>query len=98
MTMLYIRDETYRRLAERAAAENATVEEYIETLLERDSTPRRDHPLTPAERRQALDKLIATIEEEAESYPPGFVADDSRESIYEGRGEQDSNWLRETLT
>ena len=91
MTLLQIKDETYRRLAERAAAENATVEEYIDVLVDRmtQGSPPQDEKRepTPAERKKALDELLARAEERAERYPPGFEADDSRESIYEGCGE-----------
>ena len=53
-----------------------------------------DFPLTdhiPGLRRYARaltgDAWMADVQKRAHRYPPGFVLDDSRESIYEGRGE-----------
>jgi hypothetical protein len=38
-------------------------------------------------RRKAFNEWMALARQRANRYPPGFVADDSRESIYAGRGE-----------
>jgi hypothetical protein len=42
---------------------------------------------TAAEREKALAEWMAQVHQRAGRYPVGFVADDSRESIYRGRGE-----------
>lgn len=34
-----------------------------------------------------FDAYLEEVKKQANDYPPGFVADDSRESIYEGCGE-----------
>ena len=38
-------------------------------------------------RRIALNEWMTLVRQRADRYPPGFVADDSRESIYGGRRE-----------
>jgi hypothetical protein len=42
---------------------------------------------TPDEWAQLFDAWMREVAARAGMYPPGFVVDDSRESIYEGRGE-----------
>ncbi len=90
MATLHIKDETYDRLARQAAARNTTVEELVQPVLERVAeavSPDLTRLPTSAEREKALDEWIALVQKRASRYPPGFVADDSRESIYEGRGD-----------
>ncbi len=37
--------------------------------------------------KKAFDAWMADVEARTHRYPPGFILDDSRESIYEGCGE-----------
>ena len=83
MATLNIKTDTYERLALKAAARNTTVDSLVEPVLEQlaESEPSAD------ERRQAFDEWMALVHKRAARYPEGFIVDDSRESIYEGRGE-----------
>jgi hypothetical protein len=89
---LNIKDDTYEKLARKAVAQNTTVEDFIEPLLDRlaETEPAAVvHPplATAAQRERAFAEWMAQVQERASRYPAGFVVDDSRESIYEGRGE-----------
>jgi hypothetical protein len=70
------------RAAERGKDEAAVVSELIEQAAE---TGRASKSLE----QQAAEfaSWMADVEQRAAKYPPGFVADDSRESIYKGRGQ-----------
>ena len=89
MALLNIHDETYAELCAQAAVCQLSVEQYVLPLLAQ-AKPEAQLPLTGA----AWDAAMAELEREARSrsdrYPPGFVVDDSRETIYfggpEGRG------------
>ena len=83
MPQFTIPEETFSRLAERAAALNLTVEQLVLPVLDQVA------PRTPSadERKRAFEELTRFIRSRADRYPPGHVLDDSRESIYEGRGE-----------
>jgi hypothetical protein len=91
MATLHVNDETYNRLARQAAVQNTTVEGLVQPMLERaaEGAPRDEtRSPTTAEREKALDEWMALVQQRANRYAPGFVVDDSRESIYEGRGER----------
>ncbi len=51
----------------------------------------RRQPAPPRESsedwKKSFDNYVREVASRADAYPPGFAADDSRESIYEGRGE-----------
>ena len=89
MPLLNIPDETYAELCAQAAVCHLSVEEYVLPLLAQ-AKLKAQLPLAGA----AWDAAMAELEREARSrsdrYPPGFVVDDSRETIYfggpEGRG------------
>ena len=91
MATLNIDDDTYQRLARQAAAQHTSVEEFVGPALEKlaQTAPgQAEAPEpAPAKREKALNALLARAQERADRYPPGFIVDDSRESIYEGRGE-----------
>ncbi len=92
MATLNIKDDTYERLARKAIAQNTTVEDFVEPLLDRlaetELVPAIEPPShTAAEREKALAEWMAQVQKRANRYPVGFAVDDSRESIYEGRGE-----------
>ncbi len=92
MATLNIKDDTYERLARKAVAQNTTVEDFIEPLLDRIAETEAASAIQPplrtvAEREKALADWMAQVQERANRYPAGFVVDDSRERIYEARGE-----------
>jgi hypothetical protein len=88
MPSLTISEEMFERLTKRAAALNVTVEELVTPLLDlaadndaNENSASFDHW------RKQFDAWMAQVQTRAHCYPPGFVMDDSRESIYEGCGE-----------
>jgi hypothetical protein len=91
---LTIPEEVFERLARRAAALNVTVEQLIAPLLALAAEGvGNEHP-APSETaasfddwKKNFDAWMADVHARAHRYPPGFVMDDSRESIYEGCGE-----------
>jgi hypothetical protein len=96
MATLTVPDAIYQKLAQRAAALNTTAEALAGPVLARlameaepgaeSAEPQR--AALPANEWQAIfDKLLAEARDRAGRYPPGFQADVSRESIYEGCGE-----------
>ncbi len=91
MASIQVKDDTYRRLARRAADQKTTVDDLVEPVLDKlagPTTAMEPVPfISPEERHKAFDEWMALIQQRADRYPPGFVADDSRESIYDGRGE-----------
>lgn len=79
-----IEDATYRRLQALAAARQLSVDAYLReiagtgVMLESDSV----------RQLAALESIASGMIQCANGrLPPGHIADDSRESIYEGRGE-----------
>jgi len=90
-----VRDDTYHRLARRAAAAGTTVEALAAPVLERlaQETAAHAHPAAPPvdlpddEWKRVFDQLIADAAGRADRYPPDFECDVSREAIYEGCGE-----------
>lgn len=95
MPTITVPDDTYRRLAERAAAQGTTVEQLAAPALEQlaGGAGENGHTVTsPAdppydEWKRRFDEWMAVVDARAGRYPPGFQADVSRESIYEGCGE-----------
>jgi hypothetical protein len=84
MATLHIRDDTYKLLVDKAAARNTTVESLVEAELNRlvfDPTPTAP---TAGDRKAALADWQTVARTRADRYPPGFLADDARESIYAG--------------
>ena len=82
MPSLNVKSETYYRLVRKAAARNTTVERLVEPALEQLAA----EEATAAHRRAALDKWMRAVQDRAGRYPTGYQADDSRDTIYEGRG------------
>jgi hypothetical protein len=91
MATIHVKDETYERLAREAADQMTTVDDLVEPVLDKlaASVSVRDGSRQgSAEKRQkAFGEWMAAVEARAGKYPPGFIADDSREGIYAGRGE-----------
>ena len=97
MPTIDIPEETYQRLTRRAAALRTTVESLALPALEVvacDPIPTLIFPVQAEpvdlpydEWKKGLDEVVARAKEREHRYPPGFEADVSRESIYEGCGE-----------
>lgn len=96
MATLNIPDDTYARLAARAAALNTTVEQLAAPVLDRlalGDEGANGHPSAAPgevpydEWKKGFDELLARTRGRADRYPPGFQADVSREAMYEGCGE-----------
>ena len=96
MPTLEIPEATYERLARRAAALSTSVEALAVPALERVAIepmtavpPQSDPPvdLPYDEWKKVFDEILERAEARKHLYPPGFEADVSRESIYEGCGE-----------
>ena len=84
MPTITVSQEVYDRLAARAAANGVTVEDEVAG----ETTPRpTSNELNAHERAAILARLHAHSQSRAHLFPPGFVLDDSRETIYEGCGE-----------
>ena len=90
MPSFTIPDETFNQLAKRAASLNVTVEQLIQRLAaESAANEQAIAPPVPTfeEWKKKFDAWMADVQARADRYPPGFVLDDSRESMYEGCGE-----------
>jgi hypothetical protein len=94
MPSLTIPDELFERLTKRAAALNVTVEELIAPLLDVAAESAQSGHLSPSpteepfdDWKKKFDSWMVDVRARAHRYPPGFVMDDSRESIYERSGE-----------
>jgi hypothetical protein len=90
MPIVSIPDDTFRRLADRAAALNISVDDLVKPALDRlaegASAPAEPLlPLTGDAWRAELDAWKRDAEGRAGRYSPGFVLDDSREAIYRER-------------
>ena len=94
MAQITVPDDTFNWLSERAASLKITVEQFVAPLLRRagseNSNGQTAHvPADPPydEWKTGFDAWMADVQARAHRYSPGFVLDDSRESIYEGCGE-----------
>lgn len=92
MPSLNVSDDLYQQLAQRAAALNLTVEELVASLAK--SLDRPNGAVPPASATEPyvdwtkkFSSWMAEVQARATRYPPGFVMDDSRASIYQGCGE-----------
>ena len=90
MPQIAIPEDTFHRLAAKAAAQNISVEELVKPALEQlvnSGTSCTDPPLplTGDAWRAELDAWKRDAESRSERYSPGFVLDDSRETIYRER-------------
>jgi hypothetical protein len=96
MPSVNIPEETFRRLAEKAAALNVPIEELVRPALEElaQGPAGAKHvlqpPLTGEAWKREFDAWTEEIEGRAGRYPPGFRLDDSREAIY---GEREDSQL-----
>jgi hypothetical protein len=91
MSSISIPDELFTRLASRAAEQNVTVEQLVTPLLESiaksDSKGQINGASPFSEWKKNFEAWMANVHARSNRYPPGFVMDDSRDSIYAGCGE-----------
>ena len=94
MPSLTIPDELFQRLAKRASALHVTVEQLIAPLLDLAAENGGKGGPVPSptaapwdDWKIKFDAWMGEVQGRAPRYPPGFVLDDSRETIYEGCGE-----------
>ena len=91
MPQLTVPEDTFRRLSARAAALNVSVDDLVKPALDRlaetGATARRAN--ASADRRRVARRARCLEAGRARAgpdrYPPGFVLDDSRETIYRER-------------
>jgi hypothetical protein len=86
MPTVTIPEPTFQRLTERAAALNMTVDELVAPILN-DLAAAGTSSTASGDWQRNFDAWMKEVAGRAGRYPPGFELDDSRESIYEGRGE-----------
>lgn len=80
-----IKPETAELLAAQARAHGLSVDDYVRSLLPRTNEEVDDNPLYQS---TTPEEWVSAFREWAASHPPlTVIADDSRESIYQGRGE-----------
>ncbi len=90
MPDLTVPEDTFRRLAARAASLNISVEDLVQPVLDRLAAtgsllPAPLPPLTGDAWRAELDAWKRDAESRAGRYPPDFVVDDNRETLYRER-------------
>ena len=64
----------------------AAVRTFVESLRQQVVT-QQPTPASPDDWQRQFDAYLREVAARAGGYPEGFVLDDSRETIYEGRGE-----------
>jgi len=90
MPSVTVPEDTFRRRSERAAALNLSVDEFVKPALDRLAetgtfAPETLLPLTGDAWQAEPEAWKRDAESRAERYPPGFVLDDSRETLYRER-------------
>ena len=90
MPSITVPEDTFRRLTERAEANNISVDDLVTSALERlaeagTPVPEPPSPLTGDAWQAEIEAWKQDAESRAGRYPPGFVLDDSRETIYRER-------------
>jgi hypothetical protein len=90
MPYVTVPEDTFRRLSERAAFLNISVDDLVKPALDRLATagttaPEPSPPLTGDAWQAELDAWKRDAASRAGRYPAGFVPDDSRETMYRER-------------
>jgi hypothetical protein len=84
MASISIPDPLLERIKANAAARQLSLDAYLNDIVARDATTRTNHVAQLA----AWNAFVSGMTQWSRAHlPAGYVADDSRESIYEGRGE-----------
>jgi hypothetical protein len=83
MATLSIPDPLFKRLQENAQARRQSVDAYLDEVISKD----RVNAVDAARQLEAWNAFVARMTAFTRDLPEGHVTDDSRESIYEGRGE-----------
>jgi len=84
MASISIPDPLLERIKANAAARQLSLDAYLNDVVARDATTRTNG----AAQLAAWNAFVSGMTQWSRAHlPPGYVADDSRESIYEGRGE-----------
>jgi hypothetical protein len=84
MATITIQDDILQKLKEKASARKLSLDAYLNDVAASDAAT----PSDSARQLAAIESFITgTTAWSAEHLPPGHLVDDSRESIYEGRGE-----------
>ena len=90
MPHVTVPENTFRRLSERAAVLNISVDDLVKPALDRlaetgSALSESSEPLTGDAWQAELDAWKRDAASRAGRYPPGFVLDDSRETMYRER-------------
>jgi hypothetical protein len=90
MPYVAVSEDTFGRLSARAAELNISVDDFVQPVLDLlaetcTSAPEPPGPLTGDSWWAELEAWKRDAESRAGRYPPGFVVDDRRESIYRER-------------
>ena len=85
MPHVTISEETFQRLAAKAAALNVSVDDLVQPTLDRLAETDGELPLTGAAWLAELRAWKRDAERRSSRYPPDFLLDDSREIIYRER-------------
>jgi hypothetical protein len=85
MPHVTISEDTFQRLAVKAAALNISVDELVQPTLDQLAGGGAELPLTGDAWLAELTAWKRDAESRADRYPSGFTIDDSRETIYRER-------------
>jgi hypothetical protein len=84
MATVLISDPVFKRLEANAAARKLSLEAYLAGLATKDA----DEIADPSKQLAAWDAFVSGMTQWTKDHlPAGYFVDDSRESMYEGRGE-----------
>jgi hypothetical protein len=90
MPHLTVPEDTFQRLAAKAAALNLSVDELVQPTLDQLAEPDTAPPLTGEAWQAELNAWKREAESRSDRYPASFVLDDSRETIYREREDTQS--------
>ena len=78
-------EDTFQRLAAKAAALNISVDEFVQPTLDQLAKSDTELPLTGDAWQAELDNWKRDAQSRTGRYPTSFVLDDSRETVYRER-------------
>jgi hypothetical protein len=85
MPHLIVPEDTFERLAARAAALNISVDELVQPILDQLAESSVELPLTGDAWQAELSAWKRDAESRGGRYPAAFILDDSRETLHRGR-------------